>query len=130
MLFSARYASDIVVPFLLALFIAVVALGPIEWLKKRGMPAALVMVTVIMLVVGVNILVAVMLGAAVDQFSHALPGYQESLGKKTETLMTSLDSHGVDVSKTGIQKLINPSVAMGLANTMLGSLAGVMSNAF
>lgn len=129
LLFSARYASDIVVPFLLALFIAVVALGPIEWLKKRGIPAAVAMGLAIMVVIGVNVLVAVMLGATVDQFNQALPGYQEILEKKTQLLMTWLGSHGVDVSKSGIQKVINPGVAMGFVNTMVGSLAGVMSNA-
>ena len=129
LLFSARYASDIVVPFLLALFISVVALGPIDWLKKRGLPSAVAVGVVILVVIGLNILVAVMLGATVDQFNQALPGYQASLAQKTEKLMAWLDSVGVDVSKAGIQKVFNPGLAMGFVNTMIGSLAGVMSNA-
>ena len=129
LLFSARYASAIVVPFLLALFFAVIALGPIEWLKKRGMPAGLAMGIVIMMVIGVIVFIAVMLGASVDQFSQAMPGYQKSLEEKTQTLMTWLDGHGVNISKTGIQELINPGMAMRFANSMLGSFAGVMSNA-
>lgn len=52
LLFSARYAADIVVPFLLALFIAVVALDPIDWLKKRGLPSAVAVGVVILVVVG------------------------------------------------------------------------------
>jgi AI-2 transport protein TqsA len=129
LLFSARYASDIVVPFLLALFIAVVALGPIEWLKKRGLPSIVAVGTVILIVIGLNVLVAVMLGATADQFNQALPGYQERLTEKTQGVFAWLSNHGFDVSKAGIQKVLNPGVAMGFVNTMLGSLAGVMSNA-
>ncbi len=129
LLFSARYAADIVVPFLLALFIAVVAIGPIDWLKKRGLPSGAAVGVVILIVIGLNVLVAVMLGATVDQFNQALPGYQESLAEKTQALMAWLASHGVDVSKTGIEKVFNPGMAMGFVNTMIGSLAGVMSNA-
>ncbi len=129
LLFSARYAADIVVPFLLALFIAVVALGPIDWLKKRGLPSAVAVGVVILVVVGLNVLIAVMLGATVDQFNQSLPGYQASLTQKTEKLISWLAGHGMDVSKAGIQKVLNPGLAMGFVNTMIGSLAGVMSNA-
>jgi len=129
LLFSARYAADIVVPFLLALFIAVVAMGPIDWLKKRGLPSAMAVTVVILSVIGLNVLVVVMLGATVEQFNQALPEYQLSLTEKTQKLMAWLAGHGVDVSKTGIQKVLNPGMAMGFVNTVIGSLAGVMSNA-
>ncbi|MFK5923940.1 MAG: AI-2E family transporter [Verrucomicrobiota bacterium] len=129
LLFGARYAADIVVPFLLALFIAVIARGPIEWLKNRGLPSSLAVGFVILAVIAVNVLVAVMLGATIEQFNEALPNYQKRLSGLTQNLITWLDANGVDVSKAGIQKVLNPGMAMGFVNTMLGSLAGVMSNA-
>ncbi|MCF6311375.1 MAG: AI-2E family transporter [Verrucomicrobiales bacterium] len=129
LLFGARYAADIVVPFLLALFIAVIARGPIEWLKKRGLPSSLAVGFVILAVIAVNVLVAVMLGATIEQFNEALPNYQKRLSGLTQNVVIWLDAHGVDASKAGIQKVLNPGMAMGFVNTMLGSLAGVMSNA-
>lgn len=129
LLFGARYAADIVVPFLLALFIAVIARGPIEWLKKRGLPSPLAVGSVILGVIALNVLIAVMLGATIEQFNEALPNYQERLSGLTQNLIVWLDARGVDVSKAGIQKVLNPGMAMGFVNTMLGSLAGVMSNA-
>lgn len=128
-MFSARYAADIVVPFLLALFIAVVAIGPIDWLKKRGLPSAVAVGIVILVVVGLNVLIAVMLGATVDQFEQALPGYQASLAKKSQAAISWLGSYGVNIDKAGIEKVLNPGMAMGFVNTVIGSLAGVMSNA-
>ena len=37
----ARYASAIVVPLLLSLFIAIIAITPVNWLKSRGLPSLL-----------------------------------------------------------------------------------------
>lgn len=65
-----------------------------------------------------------MLGATVEQFNQALPGYQENLTAKTQALMAWLSGHGVDVSKTGIGKVLNSGMAMGFVNTVIGSLAG------
>ncbi len=129
LLFSARFAADIVVPFLLALFIAVIAIEPINWLKKRGFPSLVAVGIVVLVVVGLNVLVAVMLGATIEQFNEALPEYQHRLANITESVMAWLGARGVDVSKAGIQKVLDPAVAMGFVNTMLGSLAAVMSNA-
>lgn len=129
LLFSARFAADILVPFLLALFIAVIAIGPINWLKKRGFPSVVALGIVILVVIGLNLLVAVMLGATIEQFNKALPEYQQRLAEVAQGTVAWLVAHGVDVSKAGIEKVLNPGMAMGFVNTMLGSLAGVMSNA-
>ncbi len=129
LLFSARYASNVVVPFLLALFIVVIAIGPINWLKKRGLPSILAVGAVIMVVIGLIVLIAVMLGSTIEQFNKAMPGYQARLTAISHSVVAWLVSHGVDVSKAGVQKILNPGLALGFVNTILGSLAGIMSNA-
>lgn len=84
LLLVARYASPIVVPFLLALFITVVAIGPIGWMKKRGFSPTVSVVAITLLVIACNILVVLMLGSALDQFTNALPGYQSRLTEITQ----------------------------------------------
>jgi predicted PurR-regulated permease PerM len=128
-LFSAHYASAIVVPFLLALFITVVAIGPIEWLKKRGCSAAVAASIVALLVIGTNVLIAVMLGSTIDQFTQALPEYQIRLTELTGNAMSWGKKHGVHINTEAFQKMLNPSMAIGFMNNILGSVTGLMSNA-
>jgi len=58
-----RYASAIIVPLLLALFITIVASTPVAWLKKRGIPSILSVGIVLLAVIALFVLVSLMLGS-------------------------------------------------------------------
>ncbi len=74
-----KAAEDLMVPFLLAAFIATIAATPMFWLEKHKVPGALaitlVMIMMVVAVVGVGALVAQSAG----DFSEKLPFYQERL---------------------------------------------------
>jgi len=123
----SRYASQIVVPFLLALFIAVIAASPVNWLRKRGLSAVpstgLVLVAVILALVSISL----MIGTSLGQFNQALPEYQARLTELTEKFISSLLAKGLDIRDAGLVKAIDPGIAMGFVNTMLAGLADVLS---
>lgn len=129
LLLVARYASPIVVPFLLALFITVVAIGPIQWMKKRGFSPTVSVVAVTLLVIACNILLVLMLGSALDQFTNALPGYQSRLTEITQNFFDWGEKYGLHNGFEGLQKIFNPGMVMSFVNTLLGSVTGLMSNA-
>ena len=52
-----RMSAEIVAPFLLALFIAIIAASPVEWLKQRGISKRWAVVVVVVAVVVVEIIV-------------------------------------------------------------------------
>jgi AI-2 transport protein TqsA len=125
-----RTASEIVVPFLLAMFISIIAASQIRWLKQRGLPNVLSVVIVILSVVGVLVLIAVMLGSTVTQFSQALPGYQSRLNELTNEASTWLAEKGIKIHGTGIPKPFDPSVVMKTADKLISGLGHVLSNVF
>jgi len=129
LLLIARYASPIVVPFLLALFITVVAIGPIEWLKKRGLSSVVAVSAVTFIVIAANVLIVIMLGSTLDQFTKALPEYHNRLTDLTQNIFLWGKQHGIHTDTDGLQQMLNPSMAISFMNTLLGSLTGLMSNA-
>lgn len=124
----ARYASAIVVPFLLALFIAIIASTPVNWLKNRGLSSILSVGIVLLVAIVLLLLVSVMLGKTMVQFNEALPGYQEKLNGLTGKITALLLEKGVDIESAGTFDALDPAVVMTFANTLLTGLADVFGN--
>ena len=76
-----KAAEEIMVPFLLAAFIATIAATPVFWLERKRVPSAvaitLVMVGIIVMIIGVGAVVAQSAGA----FTERLPFYQQRLAE-------------------------------------------------
>jgi predicted PurR-regulated permease PerM len=125
-----RVAAPILVPFLLAIFIAVISAPPLFWLQARGLPTFLSLIFVIGAIVSVVLLLALLVGTSVDDFSRALPEYQLRLQEILTHVVNWLTGLGVEVSTERVRNAFDPSAVMRLANSMLSGLGGVLSNIF
>jgi len=124
-----RASSDIVVPFLFSLFITIIAVTPLNWLKQRGVSNALSIIIVMVSVVIVLALIALMLGNTATQFNEALPGYQARLNDLTNEATTWLSTKGIRINETGILDALDPSQVMAFANTFVSGIGDALSNA-
>ena len=68
-----RAASTIVVPLLLALFLAIICSGPVGWLRGKGVSSWLAILVVIFVILGIGSFVTGFLGASVTDFVKASP---------------------------------------------------------
>jgi predicted PurR-regulated permease PerM len=78
-IYGMQMMSVLLVPFLIAAFLALITVRPMLWLQKKRVPsilAALVIVTMLMLILAV---VGAILGTSIADFTAALPGYQARL---------------------------------------------------
>jgi len=124
----ARYASAIVVPFLLALFITIIAATPVNWLKNRGIPDLLSVGIVLLIVIVILLMLSLMLGSTMAQFNEALPEYQTKLSDLTEKITALLSERGVNIEEAGVLEAFDPGVVMTFANNLVTGLADVLSN--
>ena len=130
-IFGMQAASVFLVPFLLAVFIALITVRPMLWLQDHGVPsiiAALLIVTAVMLLLG---LVGMILGTSIADFTAALPGYQERLNAIIDGALNFAARYVDDAqSVETLGDLIDPGWAMGLAANLLNALSDVLTNAF
>jgi len=130
-IFGMQMASRFLVPFLIAVFLALITVRPMLWLQQRRVPAflaALVIVTAIMLLLAV---VGSILGSSIADFTAALPGYQERLDgivKGAVDFVSKLVKSD-DISEN-LADMIEPGWAFGLVASILNSLRGVLTNTF
>ncbi len=129
--YGLQMAKVLLVPFLIAAFLAMITVRPMLWMQQRRVPAfiaALIIVTVIMLIL---FTVGTIVGRSIAEFTTALPGYQERLDVIIDGFLRfAVNVLGVDASIESIGDMIDPGWAMGFAATILNGLKDVLTNAF
>jgi AI-2 transport protein TqsA len=130
-IYGLQMAKVLLVPFLIAAFLAMITVRPMLWMQQRRVPAfvaALIIVTVIMLILT---MVGTIVGRSIAEFTAAIPGYQESLDTRIAAFLDfAVQRLGFDESLESIGDMIDPGWAMGLAASILNGLKDVLTNTF
>ncbi len=121
-----KAAEAIMVPFLLAAFIATIAATPVFWLHRYRVPVGTAIAGVVALLVVLLIGVGAVVAQSVAAFREQLPFYQERLKESLEGLFALLGDLGIEVSP----ELVDPAEALGFAGDALIGLGNVLSNSF
>jgi len=121
-----KAAEQVVVPFLLAAFVATIAATPVFWLHKRRLPVGLAITIVVLALVAVLIGFGTVVAESAQAFGERLPFYQERAGAVLDPLLALLARLGVELSAD----VLDPGRALGFAGEALGSLGSVLTNSF
>ena len=125
-----RAAEPIIVPFLLSAFLAVICTSPLFWLKRKGIPTGIAVVIVLLGIMMIGLIMIVLIGTSLQDFSDALPSYQAHLQQETAKLFAWLENRGVDMSNRALLKHIDPGSAMQFFAGTLDDFTKILTNAF
>ncbi len=125
-----KAAEAMIVPFLLSLFIAVICAPALFWLQKRGIPLGLDLALLLIGILGVNILLGMLVGNSMKDFSSNLELYQTRLGAMAEQLVLFLAQWNITLPSGLISDQFNPGAVMKLASRLFGAFSSVLTNAF
>ncbi len=127
---GVKTASELLVPFLLAIFISIICAGPFHWLQQRKIPASLALLIVIGVMMLAGLLVVALIGNSVNDFTRDLPIYQEKLRAQTLQVISYLDRFGIRISKEILLEHFDPGAVMQYSASMLAKAGGVLTNSF
>jgi predicted PurR-regulated permease PerM len=129
--YGLRFASAILLPAALALFLAVLSLPVMLWLRKHRVPSGLATLGTVLFnvaVVGLLILVA---SQSVSQFLDRLPVYTRELQSLMQSWMQAIENRTqVAVSTYVTMDLINPSAVVDFARGAVGRAAQFLGTTF
>ena len=127
-----KSAQSLVVPFLVAAFIAVICTPALDWLQKKGVPSALALVLVIAGVTLILVSIIAIAGSSINDFSENSQDYQQKLLARAGLLQEWLIDRGLieeeDV-KNFFENHLNLGAAFSWFRGFLASLTGLFSNA-
>lgn len=125
-----RFAADIIVPFILALFIAVVLNPVVQRMTRCRIPRVIAVSLLIVIIVMLMVLLLAYLGTSLNELARTLPQYRSSLVIPLQRIEPWLQRAGIGVSVDELAKYIDPNAAMTLVTNLLTQLSNAMSSIF
>lgn len=125
-----RFAADIIVPFILALFIAVILNPLVQRMGRLRLPRVVAITLLISVIVLGMVLLLAYLGTSLNELTRTLPQYRSSLAVPLQQLEPWLQRAGIGVSVEDLLKYIDPNAAMSLVTGLLAQLSNAMSAIF
>jgi len=125
-----KNASEIIVPFLLSLFLAIILLPAYNFFNKKGLPQSLSLSIVIGLFILFISLVAQLIGSSIHDFNSNIDLYSEQLGVYYHYLVDIADKVGVEISIDELSSMINSKQIMSFASQIMQSMGSMFTNGF
>ena len=125
-----RFAAEIIVPFILALFIAVILNPLVQHMVRWRVPRVLAVSILMTIIVMAMVLLLAYLGSALNELTRTLPQYRNSIMTPLQAIEPLLQRVGIDVSVDQLAHYIDPNAAMTLLTNLLTQLSNAMSSIF
>ncbi|STQ80728.1 Transport of quorum-sensing signal protein [Hafnia alvei] len=127
---GVRAASDIIVPFLLALFLAIILNPLVTGLMRLRLPRAAAVGLVLVIIILLLTLMIGMLGSSLNDFSRTLPQYRGMLANKLAVVQHIAERLNLNFSPIELANHFDPGVVMNMATRIVTQLSGAMSSLF
>jgi predicted PurR-regulated permease PerM len=130
-IYGMQFAKALLIPFLLAAFIALITVRPMLWMQKKGVPAVLAALFIVLLVMLILTVVGTVVGRSIAEFTAALPTYQARLDSiVSDVLAFMAENLNGDDSIQDLGDLINPGRVMSFVTVFLNAMRGVLTSVF
>ncbi len=123
-------AAPLIVPFLLALFIAIICAPPLFWLNRKGLPVSLATLIVVVAITLIGLVIVAIIGTSLNDFAGSLPTYQANIQEKSQGLLAWLAQNGFEGLDRGLIDTLDPGVAMQYVAVLLFGLKTVLTSGF
>lgn len=127
---GVKAAADMLIPFLLSIFIAVLTAPFMQWLTQQRVPAFAAVLIMVAALVGLGVGLSLFLGGTINAFYGDIPTYEAKLQILIREAAAWLAGFGVEVPDNLIKEYVNPGVAMELVAGVFNGLGSVLTNAF
>lgn len=127
-----REASEILLPFLSALFIAIVSLPFLAWLQRNRVPTWLAVMFTVAAAAGVVSVLGVVVGQSVGEFAQVVADsrYNERFEALANRLGAWAEQANLPFADRTPLDFVNPEAVVNLLGGTLAALAGLLQDAF
>ncbi len=128
-LYGLKAASDLLAPFLMAIFVTIICSPALFWLRRKGVPDYLALITVLISIGLVGAMLVGLLTNSIAELNASLPEYRSNLISLYEQFRTWVGQWGVELPEPDLLQLINPDKLVEMFNHLLSGVSGVVGDA-
>lgn len=121
-----RASTGILVPFLLAVFVTILATPPFFWLQKKGIPSILALLIMVVVIMGLAYFSATLLNHSLRDFARKLPEYQMKFSEQSQLFVSWLQSRGVEISDDAYTRYLNPNALFQYTRNFIGAASAII----
>jgi len=125
-----KYAQAFLVPFVFAVFLAILGTAPVKFLKKKRVPTVIAVLLVTLMMVAVFLALGAVLARSSDEFLRNLPRYKTLLTETIRGLRTMLAGYGLETYGDIIFEASNPERVLELTAGAVRGLFETLSQTF
>jgi len=123
-----RAAAVVVVPVVMGVFLTIVSLQPLSWLRRRKVPLGVAVSLVVLTELALIGLGAALVGTSASAFADALPRYQARFDNLFANITLWFSRRHVHLPRGALNEIIKPDAIMSLVADTLSVAASVLSN--
>lgn len=125
-----KSASEIVVPFLLSLFIAIILTPAYKKFNDKGLPSGVSLLLVMSVFILFLTLIAKLIGTSIHDFSLNIESYSQKLEVSIDLLNAFLISYSIHIPFNNLDTLISSKQFMTYTSLFIQSIGSLFSNGF
>lgn len=127
-----KLSAEIVIPFLLSLFIAIICSPIIKMMTNRKVPLWLAITLLFVIFIVLFFFLAGLINSTVREFTASIPQYRVLLSERIGTVMQLAAQFDIPIviSREAILEQFDPSIIMTYVSRILLSFSGVVTNIF
>jgi len=125
-----KAAQSLIIPFLLALFLAIICTPAVSWLANRRVPVGAAVVLIVIVLLGMFSGFGAIVGGSIDEFTDFAAQNQARFDGLVESASAWFQERDIDPETLEILNMLQPGRLINLLGGVLKNLAGVLSNFF
>ncbi len=123
-----RAAESVVVPLLVAIFLAVISFPLVDWLCGKRIPLAIAVTLVLLLAVLMLGGLGLIVSQSVQSFTANLPGYEAKLTEQVNLLRDWLSEIGLEGPLPSANEIVDTSAILNVTGTLVTGLGLLLTN--
>jgi AI-2 transport protein TqsA len=125
-----RASAGILVPFLLAVFVAVICAPLYQAMTRRHVPASLAILGIVLVMLAAVLVMAGVLERTINSVSGRLPQYQAALFGQMDEVWRWLEGYGIELPETTLREYFDPQWLLRYLGTIASTLGDVLITTF
>ena len=125
-----KASQTLIIPFLLALFLAIICAPAVSWMTRHRVPVSISVLIVVVVLLALFSGFGAIVGSSVNEFTAFAAQYQARFDGLVASTSSWFQAHDIDPKSLDLLNMLQPGKLINMLGGVLKNLAAMLSNLF